>query len=361
MKMTVPVKRVLIYRLGSLGDTLVALPALKLVARAFPSAERRMLTNFPVMGKAPAAAAVLGHTGLVDSYERYGVGERNPLRLLGLAWRIRRWKPEVLVYLAGARGVEAGKRDAVFFRLCGIRRIVGLPLTEDLQTHLPRENGLFEREGERLARCLDEIGDAEVQWSESWRLPLTEKERERAAKVLEPLGGRRFFSLSLGTKAQANEWGDENWRDLLAELVAAYPESALVLLGSEEDRSRSEAVAAYWPGGAINVCGQLTPRESAAVLAEARVFLGHDSGPMHLAASVGAPIVGVFSSRNLPGVWFPYGERSRIVSHAVSCGGCGLVECVVEKKRCIVSIEVAEVMAAVREVVALESTLMVVK
>ena len=58
-------KRVLIYRLGSLGDTLVALPALHLVARAFPDAVRRMLTNFPVNVKAPAAAAILGDSRLV--------------------------------------------------------------------------------------------------------------------------------------------------------------------------------------------------------------------------------------------------------------------------------------------------------
>ena len=53
-------KRVLIYRLGSLGDTLVALPALHLVARAFPDAERRMLTNFPVKVKALRRRRSLG-------------------------------------------------------------------------------------------------------------------------------------------------------------------------------------------------------------------------------------------------------------------------------------------------------------
>ena len=50
-------RRVLVYRLGSLGDMLVALPALHLVARAFPEAERRMLTNVPVSSKAPAAGS----------------------------------------------------------------------------------------------------------------------------------------------------------------------------------------------------------------------------------------------------------------------------------------------------------------
>ena len=52
------VRKVLIYRLGSLGDTLVALPCFHLIERMFPGSERVLLTNFPVHAKAPAAAAV---------------------------------------------------------------------------------------------------------------------------------------------------------------------------------------------------------------------------------------------------------------------------------------------------------------
>ena len=59
-----PTKRVLIYRLGSLGDTLIALPALKLVAEAFPEAERRLLTSFPPNSKAPPSSAIVENTGL---------------------------------------------------------------------------------------------------------------------------------------------------------------------------------------------------------------------------------------------------------------------------------------------------------
>ncbi|MGI4829588.1 MAG: hypothetical protein ACRYFU_15540 [Janthinobacterium lividum] len=78
------VRRVLIYRLGSLGDMLIALPAFHLIARAFPEADRRLLTNSPVHAKAPAAAAVLDGTGLVQGYLRYTVGTRSPWELLRL-------------------------------------------------------------------------------------------------------------------------------------------------------------------------------------------------------------------------------------------------------------------------------------
>lgn len=102
------VRRVLIYRLGSLGDTVVALPALHLVARAFPRAERRMLTNDPVNVKAPPAAAILEHTGLVDAFLRYTVGTRSLGELARLWWMLASWRPDVLVYLGSARGDTDG-------------------------------------------------------------------------------------------------------------------------------------------------------------------------------------------------------------------------------------------------------------
>ena len=120
------VRRVLVYRMGSLGDTVVALPALHLIARAFPNAERKMLTNFPVSEKAPAAKAVLGENGLIHGYFRYVVGTRSVRELAALWWTLLRWHPEVLVYLGPRRGVAAAKRDAQFFRICGIRRQVGV-------------------------------------------------------------------------------------------------------------------------------------------------------------------------------------------------------------------------------------------
>src|SRR5437667_11523770 len=84
-----PRRRILIYRLGSLGDTVVALPALRLVARAFPDAERWALTNFSVSTKAAPMASVLEGTGLVHGYLEYPAGLRNAAGLSKLRRDIR--------------------------------------------------------------------------------------------------------------------------------------------------------------------------------------------------------------------------------------------------------------------------------
>jgi heptosyltransferase III len=363
-------RRVLVYRLGSLGDMLVALPALHLVARAFPEAERRMLTNVPVSSKAPAAAAILEGSGLVQGYMRYEVGTRSVRELLGVWWQIARWRPEVLVYLAGARGVKAAQRDEAFFRLCGVRRIVGVPLTEGMQRNYygaatggkdhAMGDGHLEPEAARLARCIGQlaaVGDiadpGRLNDPASWDLHLSAEERERAAQAI---GGEALavesIAVSVGTKVQAKDWGRDNWRALLGKMAAEFPGRALLLLGAAEESEASEFAAEGWRanggGVVVNLCGALTPRESAAAIARARLFVGHDSGPMHLSAAVGTPVVAIFAARNIPRQWFPFGTQHRVVYHRVECWGCGLETCIEQQKKCLMSITVDEVMGVVR-------------
>ncbi len=351
-------QRVLLYRLGSLGDTLVALPALHLVAKTFPDAERRLLTNFPVSAKAPPAVAIVGESGLLHGYFRYTVGTRSPRELFALWRELRRWKPDVLIYLAAARGERAARRDHLFFRLCGISHQVGLPLTETMQENRlltdPDGSQYFEPEGERLVRNLSELGSIDLDDPAAWDLHLTAAEHARATETLLPVGTQPVIAVSVGTKVQAKDWGRENWRALLREVATIYGEHALVLLGAPEELEVSDVAASGWRAVSgspvLNLCGALTPRESAAVLARARVLLGHDSGPMHLAAAVQTPCVAIFAARNKPRVWFPYGRQHRVVYHQVSCWGCGLETCLLEGKRCLNSITVDEVVAALRSV-----------
>jgi heptosyltransferase III len=122
---------------------------------------------------------------------------------------------------------------------------------------------------------------------------------------------------------------------------------ALVLVGAKEDGPLCDRMAQSWVGTALNLCGQLSPRETAAVMEGARVFCGPDSGPMHLASAVGVRCAGIFSARNKPGIWFPPGEGDQVVYHKVECFGCGLTKCVVEAKKCLMSVTVDEASQAI--------------
>lgn len=341
----------MIYRLGSLGDTVVALPCFHLIGRAFPGAERRVLTNMPVSPKAPAIATVLGNGRLVHSYMAYPAQTRKVAELAEVWKEIRQWKPEVLIYLAPRRKLGGVLRDAAFFRLSGIKRIIGLPISSDLRTNrwIP-EGGYYEPEAARLARCLSPLGDARLDDPASWDLMLTPAEMSCAESVLAGWAGRHnFLACSVGTKIEVKDWGVRKWCRMLARLTRDFPGLGLVMLGAAEEAAASGDAAAEWRGPVPNLCGELAPRETAAVLAHAVAFVGHDSGPMHLAASVGVPCTVVFSSRNRPREWFPWGANHRVVYHHTPCEGCRLEVCAQFSKTCIESITVDELYVAAKE------------
>jgi len=222
------------------------------------------------------------------------------------------------------------------------------------QNHWEASEGYLEPEGGRLARNLAELGDAQLDTPSSWDLHLTDAEKARAREVLSSTADRPIIAVSVGTKVQSKDWGRDNWRALLNRLGARYPGYALALCGAPEESEASEFAGDGWRetsnGPVVNLCGLLTPRESAAVFAQARVFVGHDSGPMHLAAAVQTPCIAIFAARNKPRVWFPYGRQHRILYHRTECWGCGLETCVIERKRCLTSITVDEVITEVKAI-----------
>ncbi len=304
--------RLLIYRLGSLGDTVIALPSFRLIRARHPDAEIVVLTNLPVSGKAAAIAAVLENTGLVDRYIPYPVGLRDPAKLVALQRQLTAEKFDRVISLTAARGRLASLRDYLFFRACGIPRIEGIPWrARDLESQ-SIGGGLYENESARLLR--------RAGWNEPGEPPggrdlaLTSAERAEAASILASSGiPVPFLAASVGTKSPLNDWGTAHWRALLTQLGGDFPEHGIVLLGSPDESERSAELARAWPGPSANLCGRLTPRVSAALLAQARLFIGHDSGPLHLAVAAGASVVGIYSARCRPGQWFPTGPRVTIL------------------------------------------------
>jgi ADP-heptose:LPS heptosyltransferase len=317
------------------------------VAKTFPLARRVMLTNFPINAKAPASAAILGESGLIHDYMPYKVATRNVSELASLWWKVIRFNPEFVIYLMPFRGVEAMRRDILFFRAAGIRRIIGLPDPTAYLPILDEQTGMFEKEAERLARTVAALGDAKPGEQASWDLCLTPSEIASAEQFVSALGSNSFITLAPGTKMQSKDWGNENWSLLLSRLWSALPHSGLALVGAQEDAADCDLISKSWGGAKINLCGRLTPRQTAAVIQRGSVFIGPDSGPMHLAAAVGVPCAIAFSARGNPGVWFPAGQKNRVVYHKTACFGCNLETCIEHKKKCLTSISVDEMFAAV--------------
>jgi heptosyltransferase III len=340
-------RRIVIYRLGSLGDTVVALPCFHKVSQVWPEAQRIVLTNVPVSSKAAPLEAILREGGLIQGTIAYPVGTRSIFELWRLAKHLRSLKSQTLIYLTSSRGLINAFRDWIFFKLCGFKEIIGVPLTKDLQRcrrigpHSAGESQTEERECERLARCLSPLGPINLDEPKMWNLQLTDRELRVGDDVLTSLWWKPYFAVNMGGKAKEKDWGMGNWRALLALLSRQFPAAGLLIVGAAEDSERADQVSDVWTGPVVDACGRLSPRESAAAMRRAAVFIGHDSGPLHLAAAAGVSCVGLFGNINRPSRWHPRGAQHRII-HRMS----GLQY-----------ISVAEVIEAVREIVRMSQEL----
>ena len=340
--------RILIYRLGSLGDTVLALPCFRIIRAAHPAAAITVLTNAPVSGKAAPLEAVLAGLGLIDSVIPYPLGLRDPGQVAELIGRLRAGKFDLGISLVAARGLRASVRDYLFLKACGIPRVTGVPfLRRDLACSGRIDGALFESEAQRLLRRVEEFGHADLKDSRWFDLALNADEKAVAETVLAEAGvAGPFIAASLGTKTLLNDWGDANWRRLLEDITRAYPNLGLVLLGSGDETARSQSLLDGWHGPRANLCGRTSPRVSAAVLARAALYLGHDSGPMHLAAAAGTRCVVIYSARCPPGQWFPLGTGHKNL-YPLSFYDPVCITDLPWQQKALGSIKVEEVLAAI--------------
>ena len=169
-------------------------------------------------------------------------------------------------------------------------------------------------------RCLASLGVIDLDDSGFWDLCLQPEEITIADGSLAPLRAKDFIAINMGGKVPSKDWGNENWTALVRLMAAEFSSLALTFVGSADEFDRSAGLAAVWPGPILNLCGALAPRESAAALKRAVLFVGHDSGPMHLAAATGVPCVGIFGNFNRPEWWHPIGQGHRIIHNMRGIG-----------------------------------------
>ncbi len=247
--------RVLIHRPGSLGDTVVALPCFHLIRGAFPivscgCSRIRRLPTAPRRCFQSWRGAVwsmdisnircrFATGGVCGRWPAISAGGGRPSRFI---WR-----------RASAGGMCCATPRS--FGPCGVKKIFGLPLVRDLLEVRIRPDGLYEREAERLLRCLAPLGTADIHQPANWDLHLTPQEQEGARRlVAQSIGREPFIALCIGTKQSAKDWGLAHWLALVRQLHDVY-RHRLVFIGAASDFALSDAIARNWPARCVNLCG----------------------------------------------------------------------------------------------------------
>ena len=328
-------KRLLVYRYGQIGDFVASVPALLALKANFPGARLTLLSEVPQTSDSLPPEKVLP-SELVDEYLKYrgGTSLKNLTRFAFFLLSLRRRHFDLLVYLVpSTRDAKRRRRDALFFRLAGIHRIIGMKGFPD--DPFPRgaggSLGEVEHETDALLRRLAADGvNVPAPGEAVADLGLTSEERQSARSWLTehlPAGGAvaGWFALSPGSKWASKRWPYERFRELTIRL---WREQHLfpVIVGGAEDKALGERLIEACGAGAC-AAGELSVRQSAALLELALFYVGNDSGPMHLAAAVATPCVAIFSAQDWRGRWHPYGKGHEVLRLDVPCAGCFSAHC----------------------------------
>ena len=353
-------KRILIYRTGQLGDTLVALPAMRAIRDAYPDSELILLTDYHPGRGFVSSWDILESTGLFSEVMFYTPPRGGPLdwvRFLGLAARIRSRKPDALFCLRDPRR-HHGRRDRFFFQtLCGIANCVGMEGPERYGFGSRGESGnlaRLPREGDRL---LEVIGNAGIPVAGSGngqiRLPISGIERRRVGALwLEEniSDDGPVIAFCPGSKMAAKRWPLGRFEQAGRELLNYSQEYRIMLFGGPDDRAAGDEIRRSLGPRVVNVAGRLSLLESAEALRRCRLYVGNDTGVMHMAAAVGTPCVAIFSARDHPGRWEPSGSSHVVLRKEVPCAGCMLETCIEQDMRCMKEIAVDDVLKAAEQV-----------
>ena len=147
---------------------------------------------------------------------------------------------------------------------------------------------------------------------------------------------------------------DPNEKALIAAVCAARDQGALACRESRvAGRQSGSPGKQSGPAPTIDLSGQLSLKELAALTAQARLFVGVDSAPMHIAAAMGTPVVAIFGPSG-DREWGPWGEGHRVVASTTHpCRPCGMAGCNDNKvSNCLTTLPVAQVLAACGELLA---------
>ena len=178
-------------------------------------------------------------------------------------------------------------------------------------------------------------------------LAVQNNEKTWAARHLKSLGlgGPRFMvGLTPGAAfGPAKRWLSERYANLADRLIGALNADVLIF-GSPSEKPLAEEIARNMEHTPVILTGDTTLRQLMALLVQCRLVITNDSGPMHLAAALGLPVVAIFGSTDETATG-PVSPLARIVKHPVACSPCGLRKCPIDF-RCMKGVTVDAVYRA---------------
>ena len=300
-------RRICLIKPSALGDVVQTLPLLGALRHRFPEAEISWVINQDL------AELITGHPELTEviRFNRRGSWSESfrLMRSLGqrrfdLVFDLQGLARTALMNWATAAKLRIGLESALEGSRLACHRL--LPNSNrDVPAHA------------RYWRVAEALGVGDL--PRTTHIPIFENDRLWATEHLKELTGP-ILAVHPGARWKTKRWPAEKFAAVVTKASETFGAS-VVTVGSRKETEFTQPIveAVLARGGrALDLAGVTNLKQLAAVLQAADVLLSNDSGPMHLAAGLGTPVVGVFTCTS-PVISGPPGDHHALVSTSVSC------------------------------------------
>jgi lipopolysaccharide heptosyltransferase I len=339
---------ILIVKLSAIGDVIHTLPALNAVRNYYPDA------NITWLVEEDAAALVQGHEAL----DRVIVSKRKrwlkALRSLSFLNTIK----EVYVFIKSLRDTrydmildfQALLKSGILIALAKGRRKIGfgkgLEHMEHSYIFLNERIPAVDMEIHALSRGMMLLNAVGIPANKvEYKLPMSDHDRKKIDELMKQHSindERSLIAINPVAKWETKLWPNNKFAELADMLVDQY-NMKIVFTGGIKDYSIIQMITSSMKGRAINFAGKTTLTELAALYEKAALVVSTDTGPMHLAAAVGTPVVALFGPT---ASWRtgPYGTGHHVIKAELECSPCFKRQC--ETTDCMSQISMKQVMDA---------------
>lgn len=297
--------RILVMRLDRIGDVVLSTPVVQQLRAAYPSALITILVQ-PACRELVEGNPDLDDVLLYDKHRRH----RGIFSTIGFAWGLRRYRFDTVLVL------HPTNRSHWIAWFAGIPRRIGYDrksawlLTQRL-VHRKQEGA--KHEAEYALEFLPTMGCTPT--APQLFVPIRLEAKRRVEAVLreaEMQPSDRLVVLHPSSSDANRRWSAERFAQLGDQLIVSHRVRVILVGGAEPMHAEAAlSVARRMRQPSLNLAGRLSVGELACVLQRAQALVSNDSGPVHIAAAVGTPVVAIFG-RNQPGVnairWRPLGE-----------------------------------------------------
>jgi len=328
------VKNILIIKLRYIGDVLLATPTMRAIKAARPDVLVTMMVN-------RGTEDVL--SGNQDVDEIMVLDKGSLAAQWGLIAGLRRRRFDTVIDLTD------GDRSAFLSWISGApvrigfndeHRWRGKCYTQVVQP-VPGVRHRIDRDLEVLKPMSIQAGSKDPQ------LWLTPEEESSADQLRNQLGVQRSQSMVIlqpGARYWFKAWPPERFAELADRLTAQYGCQVLIG-GSHQDIDLAQQIRQMAKHSPVIMAGRATIKQFAAIAKKSVLFVGSDSGAMHIASAVGIPVVALFGPSN-PREWGPRGGPVEVLYKELDCRSCFHPTCIRGKENCMRLITVDEVLSA---------------